>query len=406
MSAAIGYVRVSTKLQGRSGVGLAAQREDIERFALQQGLKIKSWYQDIQTGGGADALILRPGLAQALKDAKSRKCPLIVAKLDRLSRNVHFISGLMEHRVHFMVAALGKDCDEFTLHIYASLAEQERRLISQRNKAAAAVLKRAGKRLGILRFSKRKRKWIQAQAHAGKRRAAMERAETYRGHIEWAFRQPGANRRAISCMAAAKQLNDRNIPSAMGTTWSGTQIVSMARRLGLNPTPARISPKLSPVLIEEIWQKRPSITAPEVLAKLGPKRPLGLDRAMKLLTVCRKAEASRSAVHKKIGWHIDCRTHLRIRIGATWQKHPKWTAGQIIGALGPNPLMSVRWVQRVLRECRWGYPEERNMPRRTGSVGLHTIFSIGGSVRALGRRRRIRPRMRARFPILGTWEIV
>jgi DNA invertase Pin-like site-specific DNA recombinase len=366
MSAAIGYVRVSTKLQGRSGVGLAAQRDDIERFALQQGLKINSWYQDIQTGGGVDALILRPGLAQALKEAKSLRCPLIVAKLDRLSRNVHFISGLMEHRVHFMVAALGKDCDEFTLHIYASLAEQERRLISQRNRAAAAVLKRAGKRLGVLRFSKRKREWIQAQAHAGKRRAAMERAETYRGHIEWAFRQPGANGRAISCMAAAKQLNDRNIPSPMGTTWSGTQIASMARRLGLDPPLARISPKLSPVLVKEIWAKQPGVTAPEVLAKFGPERPLGLDRAMKLLTFCRKGEARRSAVHKKIGWYIDCRTHLRIRISATWRKHPKWSARQIIGEVGPSPLLSVRWVQRILRECRWGYPEERNMPRRTG----------------------------------------
>ena len=111
--------------------------------------------------------------------SQGAKVSLIVAKLDRLSRNVHFISGLMEHRVHFMVAALGKDCDEFTLHIYASLAEQERRLISQRNKAAAAVLKRAGKKLGVLRFSKKKRKWIQDLAHAGKRRAAMERAETY-----------------------------------------------------------------------------------------------------------------------------------------------------------------------------------------------------------------------------------
>jgi DNA invertase Pin-like site-specific DNA recombinase len=376
MSAAIGYLRVSTKLQGRSGVGLAAQRDDIERFAMQQGVEIESWYQDIQTGGGADALILRPGLAQALKDAKSRRCPLIVAKLDRLSRNVHFISGLMEHRVHFMVAALGKDCDEFTLHIYASLAEQERRLISQRNRAAAAVLKRAGKKLGVLRFSKSKREWIQAQAHAGKRRAAMERAESYRGHIEWAFRQPGANGRAISSMAAAQQLNDRDIPSPMGTTWSGTQIVSMARRLGLNPAPARISPKLSPVLIKEIWGKQPCITAPELLAKLGPNRPLGLDRAMKLLTKCRKAEASGSALHKKIGWYIDCRTYLRIRISATWQKHPKWTAGQIIREVGPSPLLSVSWVRKILRECRWGYPEERNSPRRTGKPPRPHIYSI------------------------------
>lgn len=381
MSAAIGYLRVSTRLQGRSGVGLAAQRDDIERFAQQQGFEIQSWYQDIQTGGGADALIMRPGLAQALRDGKLQKCPLIVAKLDRLSRNVHFISGLMEHSVHFMIAALGKDCDAFTLHIYASLAEQERRMISQRNKAAAAVLKRAGKRLGVLRFSKKKRAWIQARAHAGKRRAAMERAESYRGHIEWAFRQPGTKGRVISYMAAAKQLNDRNIPSPTGTRWSGTQIISMARRLGLDPAPARISPGLSPVLIKEIWEKQPCITAPELLAKLGSKRPLGLDRAMKLLTVCRKAEARRSALHRKIGWQIDSRTHLRIRIGAMWQKYPEWRARQIIAEVGPSPLLSVVSVQRILRECRWGYPEERNMPRRTGMPPRPHIYSINLSRR-------------------------
>lgn len=208
MQTAIGYLRVSTREQGRKGVGLAAQRHEIERFALQEGLQVRSWYQDIQTGGGADALLMRPGLAQALKHAKSARCPLIVSKLDRLSRNVHFVSGLMEHRVHFMVAALGKDCDEFTLHIYASLAEQERRLISERNKAAAAIMKRAGKKLGVARWSKAKQRRILALANAGKRRAARERSELYRVHIEWAFRQPGVCGRAISSCAAANKLNE------------------------------------------------------------------------------------------------------------------------------------------------------------------------------------------------------
>jgi len=113
MKDAIGYRRVSTREQGRSGLGLAAQREDIRRFAAREGFRIRSWYQDIQTGAGRDALLLRPGLANALKDARSGRCPLIVSRLDRLSRNVHFITGLMEHKVHFMVAALGRDCDEF-----------------------------------------------------------------------------------------------------------------------------------------------------------------------------------------------------------------------------------------------------------------------------------------------------
>src|SRR6202044_1791056 len=152
MKNAIGYLRVSTREQGRSGLGLAAQRHDIEGFAAREGFQVNSWYQDIQTGAGKDALLLRRGLAAALKDARAARSPLIVSRLDRLSRNVHFITGLMEHKVHFIVAALGRDCDEFTLHIYASLAEQERKMISERVKASAAVLKRKGKKLGVLRF--------------------------------------------------------------------------------------------------------------------------------------------------------------------------------------------------------------------------------------------------------------
>src|SRR5689334_7790199 len=102
MQTAIGYLRVSTAEQGRSGLGLAAQRHEIETFGEREGFAVESWYQDVQTGAGADALLLRPGLAAALKAAKSTRCPLIVSRLDRLSRNVHFISGLMEHRVHFI----------------------------------------------------------------------------------------------------------------------------------------------------------------------------------------------------------------------------------------------------------------------------------------------------------------
>src|SRR5262249_27735640 len=149
MKEAIGYLRVSTQEQGRSGLGLAAQRFDIKAFGAREGFPVKRWYQDIQTGAGKDPLILRPGLATALQEAKAARCPLIVSRLDRLSRNVHFIAGLMEHKVHFIVAQLGRDCDEFTLHIYASLAEQERKLISERCRASMLVRKLRGKRFGV-----------------------------------------------------------------------------------------------------------------------------------------------------------------------------------------------------------------------------------------------------------------
>src|SRR5271163_1173517 len=154
MKQAIGYLRVSTSEQGRSGLGLAAQRVDIEAFSQREGFAIKSWYQDIQTGAGKDALLLRAGLAAGLKEARAARSPLIVSRLDRLSRNVHFITGLMEHKVHFVVAALGRDCDNFTLHIYASLAEQERKMISERQKAAKAAGKRNGKKYGFSLHSK------------------------------------------------------------------------------------------------------------------------------------------------------------------------------------------------------------------------------------------------------------
>jgi len=144
----IAYCRVSTARQGRSGLGLDAQREAVARFAAAEGFEITREFVEVETGKGSDALQRRPELAAALAEARRRKCPIAVAKLDRLSRNVHFISGLMEHRVPFLVTELGPAVDPFMLHIYAALAEKERRLISQRTKAALKAAKARGVRLG------------------------------------------------------------------------------------------------------------------------------------------------------------------------------------------------------------------------------------------------------------------
>src|SRR5882672_6140056 len=94
MKNAIGYLRVSTREQGRSGLGLAAQRYAIETFGAKEGFGVKSWYQDIQTGAGKDALLMRPGLAAALKEARAARSPLLVSRLDRLSRKVLFMRAL------------------------------------------------------------------------------------------------------------------------------------------------------------------------------------------------------------------------------------------------------------------------------------------------------------------------
>jgi DNA invertase Pin-like site-specific DNA recombinase len=145
---AIGYIRVSTQKQGRSGLGIEAQRGSIARFTEAEGYTIVDEIVEVETGKGADALDRRPHLAAALNVAKRAKCPVIVAKLDRLSRDVAFISGLMAQRVPFIVAELGANADPFMLHLYAALAEKERSLISQRTRAALAAKKAAGARLG------------------------------------------------------------------------------------------------------------------------------------------------------------------------------------------------------------------------------------------------------------------
>ncbi len=144
---AIAYYRVSTQRQGRSGLGLDAQRNAIARFAEGEGLQILAEFTEVETGKGADALDRRPQLAAALALARQQKCPVLVAKLDRLSRDVAFISGLMAQRVPFIVAELGADADPFMLHLYAALAEKERRLISERTKAALASRKTTGVKL-------------------------------------------------------------------------------------------------------------------------------------------------------------------------------------------------------------------------------------------------------------------
>src|ERR1700737_2925022 len=132
MPTAVAYVRVSTAAQGRSGLGLEAQRAAIKDFAEREGIEVEEWFTEAESGSGSDALEKRPQLAAAIGAARKRRAAVLVAKLDRLSRDVHFISGLMAHRVEFVVTSLGRQADPFILHLYAALAEKERALISER----------------------------------------------------------------------------------------------------------------------------------------------------------------------------------------------------------------------------------------------------------------------------------
>ena len=385
MQAAIGYLRVSTREQGRSGLGLGGQRQEIEAFGLREGFSIKSWHQDVQTGAGVDALLLRPGLAAALKEARAARCPLIVSRLDRLSRNVHFITGLMEHKVHFVVTALGRDCDEFTLHIYASLAEQERKMISERVKAALAVAKRRGHKPWLRLLSMAERRRFAEVGRAARKKAAMERAEAYRPHIEWALSQPGPYGTMIGFHAAARILNERNVKSVMGGRWKGEHLQRIADRLRLNHSLAlSVQLDVARARLQALLEQHPEWTREEVKAGFGLKnlRILGEIQTWRLFRKVRLAAANRSPVYKMAGWRHDPWIAERLRICGICKQHPEYTARQVLAALGPaHPVVAtaesrLAWVRKIMNK-RWkalggrgprpstGWPPARRKNMRT-----------------------------------------
>jgi DNA invertase Pin-like site-specific DNA recombinase len=218
----ISYIRVSKAKQGRSGLGLEAQQAAINAFCAAHAYTIKGEFCEVETGKGADALERRPQLAAGMQAARklgtgSRRkrdaAPVVVAKLDRLSRDVHFISGLMSERVPFIVTELGPDVDPFMLHIHAAVAEKERAVISQRTKQALAAAKARGVKLGT------------PETAAKNKRAADAYAETMRTIITPLV---GLTTRAI-----AARLNTMGVLTARGGQWSSVTIMRLMQRLGL-----------------------------------------------------------------------------------------------------------------------------------------------------------------------------
>jgi DNA invertase Pin-like site-specific DNA recombinase len=227
----IGYCRVSTREQGQSGLGLEAQRSAIELWATRENIAMVTWFTEVQSGKGADAMERRPQLAEALRQAKKLKAPVVVSKLDRLSRDVHFISGLMSNRVEFIVTELGRQADPFVLHLFAALAEKERQLISARTKAGLAAAKARGQKLGAsLRLPS-----AQQRVNAGKVASAQadEFALTVRPHLVMAMSEAENN-----YTRAAVILNRGRQKSAGDAAWerrSVSAVVKRLQRLGLWP---------------------------------------------------------------------------------------------------------------------------------------------------------------------------
>ncbi len=227
MPTAVAYVRVSTAAQGRSGLGLEAQRAAIKDFAEREGIEVQDWFTEAESGAGSDALEKRPQLAAAIAAARKRRAAVLVAKLDRLSRDVHFISGLMAHRVEFIVTSLGRQADPFILHLYAALAEKERALISERTKAGLQAAKRRGQKLGTGAKSRSEIKALAAAGAAANRAAALERLTGLKLHLADAL---AADR---SLRAAAAWLNERGVESPGGGKWHAPSLLKAAKRIGL-----------------------------------------------------------------------------------------------------------------------------------------------------------------------------
>ncbi|MGY2049487.1 recombinase family protein [Methylobacterium sp. JK268] len=218
----VSYVRVSTERQGRSGLGLEAQQEAIRSYLNGGRWKLLAEVVEVESGKRND----RPKLQEALRLCRLHKATLIIGKLDRLARNVAFISNLMESGVEFTAVDFPQ-ANRLTIHILAAVAEHEAKAISERTKAALAAAKARGVRLGgdrgNLSADSAKGRALSKQVRQGQ---AQERAEDLSGIIA-DLRTGGAT----SLRELAAGLNERGIPTARGGSWSPIQVSRVLSRL-------------------------------------------------------------------------------------------------------------------------------------------------------------------------------
>lgn len=214
----IAYYRVSTQRQGASGLGLDVQRDAVARYIPNATGSLLAEFCEIETAKGVNALAKRPELRKALEECKRRNAVLLIARLDRLARNVHFVSGLMESRVRFLACDM-PEANELTIHIMAAFAEHEAKRISERTKDALAAAKARGVRLGVNGYANLKPVLEQ-------RRAETKRfIDGLRGQFD-GFRLRGLSQRVI-----VSELNQLGIRAQRGGVWSLVQVQRVLRRL-------------------------------------------------------------------------------------------------------------------------------------------------------------------------------
>lgn len=205
----ISYVRVSTQKQGTSGLGLEAQKQAVQRYVNDTSSEVIAEFIEIESGTKSDAD--RPQLSEALKACKKHKAVLVVAKLDRLARNVHFISGLMAAKVKFLALDMPEATD-LTLHMMAAFAEHEAKRISERTKAALAVAKGRGVVLGA----------AGAQNLKPNIEARKRKSQAFALSLAGAFE--GFHLRGLTQRNMVVELNRLEIKTARGGVWSLLQV--------------------------------------------------------------------------------------------------------------------------------------------------------------------------------------
>ena len=222
---AVAYYRVSTAAQGRSGLGLDAQRQAVESLCAGRGWEIIApLFTEVESGKRDD----RPELAKALHRAKVTGATLVVATLDRLSRNVAFLAALQESGAKFLAADM-PEANELTVHIMAAVAQAERKAISQRTKGALQAAKARGQRLGNPNGADALRRAQRGNADSVRaiKSGATDRAEQMRPVIE------DLSARGIASLGSiAAALNDGGMITPRGGRWHASSVRNLLGRLG------------------------------------------------------------------------------------------------------------------------------------------------------------------------------
>lgn len=218
----VAYYRVSTQRQGASGLGLEAQRKAVLDYLAGTGGELVAEHVEVESGKKDD----RPKLAAALAACKKARALLVIAKLDRLARNVAFIANLMDSGVEFVAVDMPM-ANRLTLHILAAVAEHERAMISARTKAALAAAKARGRRLGWSIEGREQEQRAAARKGAGAGRARANTFAANVGPIVASIRASG-----ITTLAGiAEALNARGIRTARGGAWYAATVRNLVLRL-------------------------------------------------------------------------------------------------------------------------------------------------------------------------------